>query len=281
MFLYLFVFLHTVVTERITIEFHSPTEDCHLFAESMGLKYLGTVGILDWAHEFEFVQEKRGLTWNLVLERLEHLMNGEKRGEVPVVKWFQEDKARTREKRVVITDPEYPRQWHLHGSSLHLNTETAWDKGYMGEGVRIAIVDDGIQTTHPDLADNARVDSSWNFNENKQDPNPTYMNGPSGDWHGTASAGAAAARDDGKSCGVGVAPRAELAGLAILQNNVEVGDAVEAKALGFMNQDNHIYSNSWGPIQPGMNGHLNEAPGRLLQAVIEKAGEGLQWEAYP
>eukprot|EP01126_Amoeba_proteus_P007370 TRINITY_DN12651_c0_g1_i4.p1 TRINITY_DN12651_c0_g1~~TRINITY_DN12651_c0_g1_i4.p1 ORF type:complete len:314 (-),score=74.15 TRINITY_DN12651_c0_g1_i4:566-1507(-) len=141
----------------------------------------------------------------------------------------------------------------------------------MGEGVRIAIVDDGIQTYHPDLADNARVESSWNFNENKQSPDPTWMKGAAGDWHGTASAGAAAARDDGHTCGVGVAPHAELAGIAILQNNVEVGDAVEAKALGFMNDKNHIYSNSWGPISPGKSNHKNEAPGPLLQAVIEKS----------
>lgn len=53
----------------------------------------------------------------------------------------------------------------------------------MGEGVRIAIVDDGIQTTHPDLKDNVRVDSSWNYNGDKQSPDPTYLKGPAGVCH--------------------------------------------------------------------------------------------------
>eukprot|EP01126_Amoeba_proteus_P057016 TRINITY_DN7231_c0_g2_i1.p1 TRINITY_DN7231_c0_g2~~TRINITY_DN7231_c0_g2_i1.p1 ORF type:complete len:496 (-),score=100.58 TRINITY_DN7231_c0_g2_i1:16-1503(-) len=140
----------------------------------------------------------------------------------------------------------------------------------MGENVRIAIVDDGIQTNHPDIAPNAKIDSSWNFNQNVPSPDPVYLRNRWGDWHGTASAGTAAARDDGKVCGVGVAPRAELAGLAILQNNVDVGDSTEARALGFMPQKNHIYSNSWGPVSPGKDGHSLEGPGHLTRAVLSK-----------
>eukprot|EP01126_Amoeba_proteus_P054785 TRINITY_DN6762_c0_g1_i5.p1 TRINITY_DN6762_c0_g1~~TRINITY_DN6762_c0_g1_i5.p1 ORF type:complete len:462 (-),score=90.26 TRINITY_DN6762_c0_g1_i5:75-1460(-) len=140
----------------------------------------------------------------------------------------------------------------------------------MGEGVRIAIVDDGLQTTHPDLL-NVKLESSWNFNQDKQSPDPTWMHGPAGDWHGSASAGLAAARDDGKTCGVGVAPHAELAGVAILQNNADLGDAVESKALTFMCNKNHIYSNSWGPPRPGHYGHINQGPGVLLMASIQKA----------
>lgn len=52
--------------------------------------------------------------------------------------------------------------------------------GILGQGVRIAIVDDGIQSTHPDLAENVKIDSSWNFNGNKQSPDPTYMKGHGG-----------------------------------------------------------------------------------------------------
>jgi hypothetical protein len=46
--------------------------------------------------------------------------------------------------------------------------------------VRIAIVDDGIQTTHPDLVDNVKIESSWNFNGDKQSCDPTYMKGHGG-----------------------------------------------------------------------------------------------------
>lgn len=95
-----------------------------------------------------------------------------------------------------ITDPDYQIQWHLHGDSSvgHLNVVPVWDQGtsniinlvgckaigILGQGVRIAIVDDGIQSTHPDLAENVKIESSWNFNGNKQSPDPTYMKGHGG-----------------------------------------------------------------------------------------------------
>jgi kexin len=162
-------------------------------------------------------------------------------------------------------------QWHLHEQPAHVHTQEVCDQGIFGKGVRIAIVDDGIQTTHPDVKDNVRLDSSYNFNRNIDSPDPTYKSGNSGDWHGTASAGTAAARDDGVTCGVGAAPHAELAGIAILQNNADVSDEIEAKALSYRYDLNHIYSNSWGPIQPGSNGHKNEAPGTLAAMAILKA----------
>lgn len=33
-----------------------------------------------------------------------------------------------------------------------MNVWPAWQKGYTGKGVVISILDDGIQTNHPDLA---------------------------------------------------------------------------------------------------------------------------------
>lgn len=33
-----------------------------------------------------------------------------------------------------------------------MNVGPAWQKGYTGKGVVVSILDDGIQTNHPDLA---------------------------------------------------------------------------------------------------------------------------------
>lgn len=33
-----------------------------------------------------------------------------------------------------------------------MNIAPAWQKGYTGKGVVVSILDDGIQTNHPDLA---------------------------------------------------------------------------------------------------------------------------------
>ena len=35
-----------------------------------------------------------------------------------------------------------------------MQVEAAWDRGYTGTGVKVAIVDDGIETTHDDLETN-------------------------------------------------------------------------------------------------------------------------------
>lgn len=35
-----------------------------------------------------------------------------------------------------------------------MNIGPAWQKGYTGKGVVVSILDDGIQTNHPDLAMN-------------------------------------------------------------------------------------------------------------------------------
>jgi subtilisin family serine protease len=40
----------------------------------------------------------------------------------------------------------------------------AWAMGVNGSGSVICIVDDGIEYTHPDLADNYRADGSYDFN---------------------------------------------------------------------------------------------------------------------
>jgi hypothetical protein len=47
------------------------------------------------------------------------------------IAWFEEQVPRKREKRLTITDPDYPKQWHLHGdaSTGHLNIVPVWDQG--------------------------------------------------------------------------------------------------------------------------------------------------------
>lgn len=81
------------------------------------------------------------------------------------------------------TDPLYNDQWHLTAA----NVQSAWDQGYSGAGVTIGIVDDGIQSAHPDL--NVSSIDSYDFVDMDSDPSPVLAE----DNHGTAVAGAAAA----------------------------------------------------------------------------------------
>lgn len=107
-----------------------------------------------------------------------------------------------------------PGQWHLvnsHTAGRDVNIQPAWNRGLTGQGVVIGIVDDSLQTTHPDLAPNYRAALSWDFGQNDPDPNPVTT----ADRHGISVAGVAAARG-GNGIGVtGAAPEAGLAGLRI------------------------------------------------------------------
>ncbi|MEO7318254.1 MAG: hypothetical protein ABIZ56_04630, partial [Chthoniobacteraceae bacterium] len=76
--------------------------------------------------------------------------------------------ARLRQKRFTPNDPLFSTQWHLRdtnaGSGIFgLDVKSVWDT-WKGTGIRIGIVDDGLQTTHPDLAPNVDLvnDHDWN-----------------------------------------------------------------------------------------------------------------------
>jgi subtilisin family serine protease len=63
-------------------------------------------------------------------------------------------------------------QWHLSNNGRDINVYPAWEKGYSGKGVVVTVVDDGIEYTHPDLADNYDAAASLDLNGNDNDPMP-------------------------------------------------------------------------------------------------------------
>ena len=108
----------------------------------------------------------------------------------------------------------WPGQWHLINewvSGRDIRVQGAWNRDITGTGVIIGVVDDCLQTSHPDLSPNYVSADSWDFGQN--DGNPSPVN--SDDQHGISTSGVAAARG-GNGIGVtGVAPYAGLAGLRI------------------------------------------------------------------
>jgi subtilisin family serine protease len=93
---------------------------------------------------------------------------------------------------IILTpnDPYYATaQWHLP----KVSAPVAWDTTTGSASVTIAVVDSGVEATHPDLA--GRVLAGYDFANN--DSNPADDNG-----HGTAVAGVAAAQGND---GIGVA----------------------------------------------------------------------------
>lgn len=155
-----------------------------------------------------------------------------------------------------LTNPLYPQQWHLRNTGqgngtpgIDANVELAWSQaaesgGILGRNVTIAVVDDGLQRTHPDLQANYLAAASYDYNFNDSDPSPG-----SADSHGTAVAGVAAAVGANSVGVTGVAPRANLSGIRLIAG--AASDAMEASALTHALLLNSIYSNSWGPSDSG------------------------------
>jgi subtilisin-like proprotein convertase family protein/subtilisin family serine protease len=168
--------------------------------------------------------------------------------------------ARMQGKRGFVNDPLATNQWYLD-AGMGANVRNAWDLAD-GTGVTIAIVDDGLQHSHPDLAPGYSPDDSFDFNGGDADPEPpSYLF----DDHGTACAGVAAARGNNGIGVAGVAYRANLAGLRLI--SLPVTDEDEADAFLFNNHRIQIKSNSWGPVDRLLS---VEGPGPLATAALEE-----------
>ena len=149
-----------------------------------------------------------------------------------------------------IGDSLYGCQWHLRNQSGEdINVEPVWAEGITGEGINIAVVDDGMDFNHIDLRDN--VDTS--LNHDYADLGSIFF--PFA-HHGTYIAGIIAARDNG--IGVrGVAPRATIYGYNYLLGQTFLN---EANAMTRNMGVTAVSNNSWGPVGgpggPGL-GHAN------------------------
>ncbi|MCY4059842.1 MAG: S8 family serine peptidase [Gammaproteobacteria bacterium] len=130
------------------------------------------------------------------------------------------------------TDPLFGEQWHLENTGQQRRYwshagSVGEDLGMLnvlsagtptGNGIRIAIVDTGMETCHPDLAENVEDGASYNFNANEwhnSDSTEPYLPSTMGD-HGTSVAGTAAAAADNGAGGRGVAPDAIVRGYNML-----------------------------------------------------------------
>lgn len=171
-------------------------------------------------------------------------------------------------KELDIQDPIFGEQWHLFNTvqlGHDVNVTNVWRDGITGKNATVAIVDDGLDMYSRDLKDNYFAEGSWDFNDNDGEPKPEL----SDDNHGTRCAGeVAAARND--ICGVGVAYDSRIAGIRILSK--PISDADEAEALIYKNQQNQIYSCSWGPPDDGQS---MEAPNTIIKrAMVQGVQKG-------
>lgn len=139
----------------------------------------------------------------------------------------------------------FPQQWHLKKTTIsgnvvdqHAHIETAWELS-QGEGVTIAVIDDGVDIDHEEFSGDGKVVSPRDVTRKTDNPRP----GP-GDNHGTACAGVACA--NGLRGASGVAPKARLMPIRLAS-----GLGSQAEADAFVWAADHgasVISCSWGPV---------------------------------
>lgn len=176
-----------------------------------------------------------------------------------------------------LNDPKLNEQWHIKNTGQNggtvgadANVTEAWDIGYTGKDVQICVIDDGVQSNHPDLSSRFMSSLSTDINtpSNGSDPIPA-----NGDNHGTAVAGVACASGDNGIGVSGVAYEANLSGIRLLSGTYFLSDVVNA--LTFKMDSNHIYNNSWGPFDDGVYHSLSEITKMGLKEGASNGRNGL------
>lgn len=135
---------------------------------------------------------------------------------------------------VAASDPYRPQQWGIS----RVRAEQAWGTGRQGRGVVVAVVDSGVDLTHPDLRDNllrrgGRV-VGWDFvdgNDGGQVENCLQPNNCPQDehGHGTMVAGVIAAVAGNGEGVVGTAPSARIMPVRVLDHSGQ-GDRADVDA---------------------------------------------------
>ncbi|MCK4873049.1 MAG: S8 family serine peptidase [Phycisphaerales bacterium] len=160
--------------------------------------------------------------------------------------------------RDLPTDPGFPNQWHLRNTTMAIadvNAEDAWNAGYDGTGVIVAVIEGGWQTTHEDLAGNFNAEASQGSGGSSN--------------HATSVAGVIGAVDNNGLGGVGLAHGAQLA-------NIYFGnDQQNADAFGYRNDLNDVKSSSWGPWDLGLLAEMSSVERTALEEATATGRDGL------
>jgi lantibiotic leader peptide-processing serine protease len=166
-------------------------------------------------------------------------------------------------------DRFYDMQWALDA----IDVPEAWSAGARGEGARVAVLDSGIDTDHPDLIEKLNLGLSTSFIPGlgvaAPTSGPSSFSGPP--HHGTWTAGIIAAADNGVGT-IGVAPEAELVAIRVCPNTGGCpGSAMLAGIVYAANVDADVLNMSiagWLPRHGGYDSSGNYISARDASAFI-------------
>jgi len=182
----------------------------------------------------------------------------------------------------LVNDPLFPQQWHLFNTGqsggtpgIDLNMGNLW-QDYSGKGVVVAVVDQGMEYDHPDLAANINTAISFSAFSTKADGQPVTA----ADVHGMPVGGLIGSIGNNQLGGIGVAPEATLASVYIDLGSGQDPDAMDAgdflDALNMAVENYDVLNNSWGVGGKfnAANSPSNTATAQALQNAVTLGRDG-------
>jgi hypothetical protein len=225
----------TIYTENLFIKFIDSLDSsqCTEILRGAGLTVKKS---LDYATNAYFVATAEGSGTQVFTTALDLLKRSE-------VEYCHPEILRQRSSRGI-----HPNQWHLKKTTVSYqvdidasaNVEAA-HRLSEGEGIVIAVIDDGVDIDHPEFKGQGKIVAPQNFGGRgrRNDPRPQNKYAS----HGTPVAGVACA--SGKYGASGVAPKAKLMPIRLA---ADLGSVTEAEAfLWAANNGADVIVCSWGP----------------------------------
>ena len=188
------------------------------------------------------------------------------------VEWAEPDFIQDWRRSAIPNDPLFSNQWHLQNtgqgggvSGADARLPGAWDLERGDGSVVVAVIDDGVQTTHPDLPiytnpgeipgngvdddSNGYIDdvNGWDFFDNDNDANPD-LTGPGS--HGTAVAGVAAATGNNAVGVSGACQNCSILSARVFDATNAASNAAFGNAITYAGELADVLNNSWGGGSP-------------------------------
>lgn len=191
--------------------------------------------------------------------------------------------------RTAADDPLVRYQWHISNqgqqvigdirpvAGVDMDVDVLHSLGIRGKGIRVGVVDDGLELGHEDLADNIIPNGSYNFETGSHDVTPIdpFLS------HGTAVAGIVAAVGWNGRGGRGVAPEARLCGVRFRRPRLVQEPGQRALCLGrWAGRSKHRYlQQQLGPaglVLPGFSATGASVMGGIDALDPRRTGSGLR-----
>lgn len=164
----------------------------------------------------------------------------------PGVKWAEPNFLKEMQFSFTPNDPIFNQQQSLHNTGRNgaltdadVDAPDAWDITRGRDTVIVAIIDDGVDTSHPDLR---IAPGGYDFGNNDSNPSPVGTNG-----HGTGCAGIVAAIGNNNYLISGIAPECSILPVKIIDDGGTFStDEILGDAIRYAADRADILSNSWG-----------------------------------